>query len=175
MGKTRVGCLRQLSIPKLELQASVMCARLLETVKSEHTYELDSCHLWTDSSTVLQWIHSTSRRHPTFIANRVAEIQESTDPSQWRHVPGCLNVADDGSRGLHAAELHPECRWLNGTAFLTQHEESWPKEIKSVGDGPELTGPNNMVGSPNDTAPTSNEFLNPARFSSWTKLLRRTS
>ena len=63
----------------------------------------------------------------------------------------------------------------NGPAFLTHHEESCPKEIKSVGDGPELTDPDNQVGSTHDNAPTANEFLDPVCFSSWTKLLCRTS
>ncbi len=82
MGRTRVAPLRQLSIPKLELQA-VLCVRLLNVIKTEHTYEISSCYLWTDSTTALQWIRSHSRRHPTFIANRIAEIQDDSDPSEW--------------------------------------------------------------------------------------------
>ena len=93
IGKTRVLPLRQLSIPRLELQASVMSVRLLETVKGEQSYEIESCHLWSDSSTVLQWIRSPSRRHPTFCvppvgssvssatAARKIKSNESLDPS----------------------------------------------------------------------------------------------
>jgi hypothetical protein len=171
MGKTRVAPLRQLSIPKLELQAAVMCVRLLETVKREHTYDFESCHLWSDSSTVLQWIRSASRRHPTFIANRISEIQDSTDPLQWRHVPGRLNVADEGSRGLHAAELHPECRWLNGPAFLSQREEFWPTEAKTNNDTPDVVDPE-WTGAAHQAPHVS---LDPAHFSSLNKLIRTTS
>ena len=30
----------------------------------------------------------------------VGEIQTNTDPSQWKHIPGELNIADDVSRGI---------------------------------------------------------------------------
>ena len=148
-----------------------MCVRLLETVKREHTYDFESYHLWSDSSTVLQWIRSASRRHPTFIANRISEIQDSTDPLQWGHVPGRLNVADEGSRGLHAAELHPQCRWLNGPAFLSQREEFWPTEAKTNNDAPDVVDPE-WTGAAHQAQHVS---LDPAHFSSWNKLIRTTS
>ena len=120
MEGTRVAPLRQfMSIPKLELQAAVLCVRLLNVIKTEHTYEISSYYIWTDSTTVLQWIRSDRRRHQTFIANRIAEIQDDSYPSERRHDPGRLNEADDGSRGFRLASLDPECRWLNGPAFLT--------------------------------------------------------
>ena len=134
IGKTRVAPLRQLSIPKLELQAAVMSTRLLNTVKKEQTYRIDSQHLWTDSTTVLQWFKSTSRRHPAFIANRTAEILESSFPSEWKHVPGRLNPADDGSRGLRASDLHSKCRWLQGPSFLAQPEMFWPMKEEEESD-----------------------------------------
>ena len=174
MGKTRVAPLRQLSIPKLELQATVMCVRLLETVKKNHTYEFDSFHLWSDSRTVIQWISSSSRRHPTFIANRVAEIQDSTDPEQWRHVPGRLNVADDGSRGLNACDLHSECRWLNRPAFLSQPEEFWPLSDSTQTDE-DGDKPDDTTAWTNAISTTSSHFLDLNRFSSWDKLLRVTT
>lgn len=57
---------------------------------------------------------------------RVAEIQSNSDPSQWRHVPGELNVADDVSRGIPAQRLIG--RWKQGPEFLRLPEEEWPKE-----------------------------------------------
>ena len=136
-----------------------MGVRLLGTVRKEQTYKIESYHLWSDSSTVLQWIRSPSRRHPTFIANRVAEIQDSTNTSQRRHVPGRLNVADDGSRGIHAVELHPECRWLNRRRTV--------KSPRSDDDDHAWISATH--------ADPDQDFLNPARFSSWNKLLRTTS
>ena len=52
----------------------------------------------------------------------IAGIQDDSDPFGWRRVPGRLNVADDGSCGLRLENLDPECRLLNGTAFLALPE-----------------------------------------------------
>ena len=60
----------------------------------------------------------------TFVAARAGEIQTDTEPSQWRHIPGELNVADDVSRGLPVQEL--EGRWRQGPDFLCQPESEWP-------------------------------------------------
>ena len=52
-----------------------------------------------------------------FVANGVAENRETTSPSDRCHVPGVLNPADDGTRGLKLSEFKPECRWFNGPFF----------------------------------------------------------
>ena len=108
--KTRVAPKKPLSIPRLELQAAVLSARLSTVVIKEHDYRIDSTYLWTDSSTVFQWIRGESKRHPAFIANRVGEILDTTEPSQWNHCPGALNTADDGSRGLPVTAITLESR-----------------------------------------------------------------
>lgn len=79
--KTRVAPKKPLSIPRLELQAAVLSARLSTVVIKEHDYRIDSTYLWTDSGTVFQWIRGESKRHPAFIANRVGEILDTTEPS----------------------------------------------------------------------------------------------
>ena len=58
---------------------------------------------------------------------RVGEIQSKTCPTQWRHVPGQQNSADDCSRGLHASELNCDSRWVRGPQFLRQPGENWPR------------------------------------------------
>jgi hypothetical protein len=51
------------------------------------------------------------------------------------HVPGNLNPADDGSRGMKILAFQPSCRWWTGPSFLWQPEECWP--IQHVGDVPD--------------------------------------
>ena len=75
----------------------------------------------------LYWIRGDSRRYKPFVANRVGEIQSKTCPTQWRHVPGQQNSADDCSRGLHASELNCDSRWVRGPQFLRQPGENWPR------------------------------------------------
>ena len=125
LGKCRVAPMMQTTIPKLELQASLIAARLKTSVTSELELKINACVMWTDSSTALQWIQSSQKKQPIFVANRVAEILEHTTVDQWRHVPGNLNPADCGTRGLSPMELQTK-EWLTGPAFLKQPESEWP-------------------------------------------------
>ena len=79
--------------------------------------------------TTLGYLRNTSRRFHTFVANRVAEILDSTNVSQWRHCPGEMNPSDDASRGLHLCQLHPDSRWWRGPDFLRLPGEHWPENV----------------------------------------------
>ncbi|XP_041630783.1 uncharacterized protein [Drosophila kikkawai] len=82
--KTKCAPMRTMSIPRLKLQAAVLGTRLMGTFKQEHGVAISGCVLMTDSKTVLHCISSTHRRYKQFVGNRVAEILESTEMSQWR-------------------------------------------------------------------------------------------
>lgn len=99
--KSRVAPLKQLTIPRLELQAAVLASRLAKTIVKECTIQFGDVKFFTDSSITLAWIQSPSRSFKPFVSARVGEIQNNSDPSQWKHIPGEENVADDLSRGLH--------------------------------------------------------------------------
>ena len=77
--------MKMLSIPKLELQAALLASRLKDDIEKALTLSISKVFMWTDSTTVLQWLNSTSKQ-PVFVANRVAEILESTSIDQWFHV-----------------------------------------------------------------------------------------
>ena len=55
-----------LGIPKLELQAVALSARLSFVVMKEHDYITDSTYFWTDNSAVFQWIHGVCKRNPSW-------------------------------------------------------------------------------------------------------------
>ena len=93
---------------------------------------MDSTYLWADSSTVFQWIRGESKRHPSFVANRVGEILGTTEPSQWNHCLGPVNPTYDGSRGLPVTAITSESRWLNSPVILILSEKSGLKEIQSL-------------------------------------------
>ena len=88
LAKNRVAPLRQLSIPRLELQAAVMAVRVAVAIKRELDIEIHSTHYWSDSRTVLQWIKGESRRYQTSVANRIAEIQDESKYRSWSSQPG---------------------------------------------------------------------------------------
>ena len=125
MSKAKVAPLKRVTLPRLELLGAVLCARLLVFVR--RALKLDEnvgYRCWTDSRVALAWIQSEASRWKTFIANRVAEIQGLTNPSQWAHCPGQENPADMVTRGVQAQELVSSHLWLKGPGFLQCRESS---------------------------------------------------
>ena len=115
-GKARVASMKALTIPKLELQAALLAARLCDEVHRALSLKIDRTFMWSDSSTVLQWLHSLEKQ-PAFVANRVSEILELTTVDEWHYVPSAHNPGDAGTRGIPATALVNSC-WLTGPDFL---------------------------------------------------------
>ncbi|KAJ8033827.1 hypothetical protein HOLleu_24189 [Holothuria leucospilota] len=69
----------------------------------------------------LPWIRGQSRQYKSFVANRVAEIQNQTDPADRRHLPGEQKIADILSRGIGVNDLEGD--WKNGQDSLRLPEE----------------------------------------------------
>ena len=175
-GKSRNAPLKRPTIPRLELMASLMAVRVSSLVRAELELTIDRVTFWTDSLTVLQYIRNETRRFHRFVATRLEEIHEHTTPDQWHHVPGVLNPADDGSRGLPIDSFQPGCRWWSGPDFLWQSEDQWPhREVGTVKeDDAEVIRPRvnqNTLTVANSSS--LNQLLE--RFSSWPKLVRTVS
>lgn len=77
---------------------------------------------------VERYILNETKRFVTFVSNRIAKIQEGSDPSQWRHVRSELNPADLASRGIKVLETGKLERWTNGPEFLWQMETEWSQQ-----------------------------------------------
>ncbi|XP_061725398.1 uncharacterized protein LOC133531282 [Cydia pomonella] len=125
--KARVSPLRVVSIPRMELQSCVLATRLAETIVKESDYVIKDKFFWSDSKTALTWIRSDPRRYKTFVAHRLAEIENTTTPANWRWVPSAANVADDATRGI-PAQFGATHRWFIGPDFIRESEEHWPTE-----------------------------------------------
>ena len=106
----------------MELQAALLAARLKDEVQQALTVPVERTFMWTDSTTVLQCLHSIDKK-PVFVANRVAEVLELTTVDEWNRVPTAENPADAGRRGLPAKALF-DSSWLNGPKFLMTPD--WP-------------------------------------------------
>lgn len=130
MGKSKVSPATKLSIPRLELCGAWLLARLLAYVRPNvATLNISNVTAWTDSTVTLAWIRSPTAKLKTFVANRVAKIQQNTDVGNWRHVPTSVNPADCASRGLSPNGLASHSLWWNGPNFLRQPEHLWPQEL----------------------------------------------
>ena len=104
--KSRVAPLKPLTIPRLGLEAAVLATRLSQSIAEESRMQFEKVVLFSDSNIVLSWLRSQAREFKPFVPARVAEIQNNSDPFQWRHVPEELNVADHVSRGIPAQRLN---------------------------------------------------------------------
>ena len=98
--KAKVAPTKATSIPRLELMAAVLGLRLSRKVSELLEVPFENCTLWTNSEDGICWIQGQSRRYKTFVAIRISEIHQRSNPRKWRHVPTDLNCADDATRGL---------------------------------------------------------------------------
>ena len=95
LARSRIAPKRQLSMPRLELSAALTGAQLAHLLLEEFTLTVQQVTLWSDSTTVLNWLHSDSCCYKVFVGTRVAEIQTLTDGQNWRYVNTRDNPADD--------------------------------------------------------------------------------
>ena len=80
--------------------------------------QLERVFLWSDSTTALDWTNIDEKRLQTFVKNRYIAIRERIPLEQIRWVPGHLNPADAGTRGLSPQELKKYKMWLSGPDFF---------------------------------------------------------
>lgn len=169
--KSRVAPLKELTIPRLELQAAVIGSRLGKTVQEESRFEFEKVRYLTDSRVTLAWIQGQTRTYKPFVSSRVAEIQSNTEPTDWSHCPTDVNVADDVTKGIPVEEIN--VRWLPGPTFLQLPEEQWPTQ-RGTPDMKEVNRERRKV-----TITCATTVLKPVldctKFSSWKRLLRVTA
>ena len=80
--------------------------------------------IWFDSQIVLHWVNST-KQLPTFVQNRVREIQRNIPNANWRYCPTLANPADLLSRGTSTQALMSSKLWQHGPDWLTT-PSLWP-------------------------------------------------
>lgn len=126
--KARVAPLKNVSIPRLELLACCIGARLASTVMNGLKMK-SSVFYWSDSTTALCWIKG-NETWATFVQNRVMEIRSLSEIRNWRYVPTEKNPADLPSRGCSIPTLLKSA-WWEGPDWLRQREDQWPTEERT--------------------------------------------
>ncbi|XP_030588591.1 uncharacterized protein LOC115795386 [Archocentrus centrarchus] len=170
MAKARVAPTKLLSIPRMELSAAVVSARMSAMLRVELEMKIDEEFFWTDSQVVLAYINNDVRRFHVFVANRLQVIKGETNCSQWHFVDTSENPADHASRGLNASGLL-STNWMMGPSFLWQHElklTSPPSAVLLVRD-PEVRAAQVNVAITSDCDDMLDRL---SRFSSWIRLLK---
>ncbi|XP_073820644.1 uncharacterized protein [Musca autumnalis] len=77
---------------------------------------------------VLCWLRGESTRWKVFVGNRVSEVQQNSNISQWPYVSTHENSADCASRGITSSELVQYNLWWSGPLWLAQSPSLWPKQ-----------------------------------------------
>ncbi|GFX34724.1 integrase catalytic domain-containing protein [Trichonephila clavipes] len=121
--KSRVAPIKSLTIPRLELCAAVLLAKLMKRVVAALQLETAELYLWSDSMIVLAWLRKEPMDLKTFVQNRVAKIQELYPNQLWRHVPSDQNPADLVSRGVDPDKPLQQNLWFNGPTFLSGDDD----------------------------------------------------
>ncbi|GFX86209.1 integrase catalytic domain-containing protein [Trichonephila clavipes] len=120
--KSQVSSIKQTRIPRLELWAAVLLAKLVHRVKQALKIKVTNTFLWSESMIVLSWIKRMSYQLKTFVDNRIASIQEMTTIEEWSYVPTENNLADFVSRGMDPTKLKTCELWWNGPTFLMSNQ-----------------------------------------------------
>ncbi|XP_059061602.1 uncharacterized protein LOC131854489 [Achroia grisella] len=127
--KARVAPMKAQSIPRMELQASLVGPRLAADVLKGRRRAAE-VFLWTVSKKTLHWTRNDTARYNPHAARRMAESAEHTEPTQWRWVPTAHDVTNDATRARYT--IRTAADRSVGPALVYAPEKERPKESKPV-------------------------------------------
>ena len=100
----------------------------------------------------------STKHQKVFVANRIAKFLANSKSEQWNFVPGKINPADRGTRGLSLTDLKE--KWLSAPQFLLENP------VPNFQRDQQLTA-TNVLGTE-----ISNTVIDTDDFSSWNKLMQ---
>ena len=121
MAKARVAPVKVVSVPKLELTALLLAARLCNYVLDSYKDELnvEDITIWSDSQVTLTWLKYERSFH-VYIRNRIDKIYQLVPPCKtiFKYVPTKENLGDLLTRGVTLRSLRHNTLWWRGPDWL---------------------------------------------------------
>ncbi|KIH69489.1 integrase core domain protein [Ancylostoma duodenale] len=131
MSKSKLAPLEATTVPRMELLACYLTAKLARFLRSELSLNIYSINFLSDSQIALYWIHS-KRPLKSFVESRVKYIRNvietfnlSKIQSKFHYVTTEANPADCASRGLTTNEIENHM-WWSGPQFICDPPSKWP-------------------------------------------------
>jgi len=121
IAKSRVAPLKLLTLPRLELMATLVANRL---VLDNLSLQDPPVYIWSDSQIVLHWVQS-EKQLPAFVQRRVGEMKSQHPTASWQYCPTLDNPADLLTRGTTFQLLKSSSLWQHGPSWLTTPDQ-WP-------------------------------------------------
>ena len=120
----------KLSIPRLELVASLIGIRLAKFLQQSEVFKSLPFRFFSDSEIVLAWLRQGQSSLKLFESRRVEEILSISNCEHWYHIPSDLNPADLPTRGVSLYSI-PDIWWKgpNDPSSLLNRVSSSKSEI----------------------------------------------
>ncbi len=132
MSKSRVAPAKKMTLPRLQLLAMYIVAKLVEYVIQALTITINEIHAWFDNHVGLSWVRNPEAGWKVFVCNRVNDINQRIKAEKWRYCPGEHNPTDLVTRGVSAyqlttvivTQLIDNDFWWHGPLWLQQKSDN---------------------------------------------------